>query len=162
MKAAARWFFCIALGLQACADNGDRNRQVHTSFSELTGLTVVDDKGNSQLLIKGSLASRAVVSADGQWIAAEDMKMSNLVVVRVFRFNGDRYQEIPMPELRQHWVTLARKAGVEIEDLIRPRVGVEKFGASGTSVILSFQADTGMGDSPVIDALVEIKLIPES
>ena len=110
-------------------------------------------------MIAESLGVRVVVSNDGQWLLAEDMQLSNLVVVRAFHYEGDRYREVGFSELRRHWEVLAEEAGIEFEDLIRPRVGIEGFGPDQESVQLHFQAETGLRANPEIDSVMEIPLV---
>jgi len=144
--------------LEGCAENTKSVRQVHTSFSESAGFTVTYSTGESQQLIEESLGVREVVSPSGQWIMVEDMKLSNLVVLRTFRYDDGRYREITLPAIRRHWEALAQKAGITFEDLIHPRIGIEKFAPLGNTVLLHFQADTGLKDQPEIDSIVEIRL----
>ena len=148
----------IVLFFQGCVESTEPVRQVHTSFSELSGLTVVDNNGKSQQLIAESLDVRVVVSPGGQWIVVEDMQLSNLVVIRAFKYTEDSYQEIALPEIRQHWEALSRKAGIAFQDLVHPRVGIEEFGPLENTVLLHFQADTGLKEHPEIDSVVEIGL----
>lgn len=148
----------FALLLQGCTE--EPARQVHTSFSEASGLLVEDNLGLSQRLIPESRGVRAVISPDGRWIAAEDSKLSNLVVVRAFRYSGGRYEEIPLPGVRQKWEAMANEAGLDFEDLINPRVGIEAFGPSGNSLLLSFRADTGLADRPELQGQAEFLLEP--
>jgi hypothetical protein len=148
----------IVLCLQGCAESTEPVRRVHTSFSESSGLIVVDSTGLSQQLIEESLGVRVVVSPSGQWIVVENMQLSNLVVIRAFRYIDGGYREITLPEIRRHWKALARKAGITFEDLMHTRVGIEEFGSSENTVLLHFQADTGLKDKPEIDSIVEIRL----
>ena len=148
----------VVLCFQGCAESTEPVHQVYSSFSESSGLTVVDNNGKSQQLIEESLDVRVVVSPSGEWILVEDMQLSNLVVIRAFKYTGDSYNEVTLPETWQHWETLATEVGITFEDLIRPRVGIEGFGSSEKSVQLHFQADTGLKDHPDIDSLVEIPL----
>lgn len=146
--------------LQGCTEDPAPVRQVHTSFSEATGLVVTDDRGRSQQLIAESLAVRAVVSPSGRWIAVEDSKLSNLVIVRVFHYSGERYEEIPLPGIREQWQAMAREVGLEFEDLINPRTGIEGFGPNEETILLQFSADTGLFERPELVAPVEIALQP--
>ena len=150
----------LLLCLQACSDQEAPNRQIHSSFSEVTGLTVTDNSGLSQQLIAESLGVRVVISNNAQWLLVEDMQLSSLVVVRAFYYEGDRYHEVGLSELRRRWELLAEEAGVEFEDLIRPRVGIDGFGSDQQSVLLHFRAETGLRAHPEIDSVVEIPLIP--
>jgi len=150
--------FLTVLCLKACAESTEPVRRIHTAFSESSGLTVVDGLGNTQQLTEGSLAAEAIVSSDGRWILVEDMQMSNLVVVRTFKLTRDGYREVSTPDLRQHWLQLAEDAGLTFEDLEHTRVGAEGFGPFDETVMLHFQADSGLVNSPVIDALVEVEL----
>ena len=149
----------LLICLQACSDKEVPHRQIHSSFSEATGLTVTDNSGLSQQLIAESLGVRVVISNDGQWLLVEDMQLSSLVVVRAFHFDGDRYREVGLSELRRRWEVLAEEAGVEFEDLIRPRVGIEGFGPGKGTVRLHFRAETGLRANPEIDSIVEIPLV---
>jgi hypothetical protein len=151
-------FLLIVLCFQGCAESTEPVRQVHSSFSESSGLTVVDNHGKSQQLIAESLDVRVVVSPGGQWIVVEDMQLSNLVVIRAFKYTEDSYQEIALSEIRQHWEVLSREAGIAFEDLVHPRVGIEGFGSSENVVQLHFRADTGLIENPEIDSVVEIGL----
>lgn len=148
----------FALLLQGCTE--EPARQVHTSFSEASGLLVEDNLGLSQRLIPESRGVRAVISPDGRWIAVEDSKLSNLVVVRAFRYSGGRYEEIPLPGVRQKWEAVANEAGLDFEDLINPRVGIEAFGPGGKTLLLSFRADTGLADRPELQGQAEFLLEP--
>ena len=148
----------LTLLLQGCSEEPAPDRQVHTSFSESAGLVATDNQGRSQQLISDSLAARAVVSPSGRWIAVEDSLLSNLVVVRLFRFSGEKYEEMPLPDLRKEWDALARSAGLEVEDLINPRVGIEGFGPNEETILLQFSADTGLFEQPELIAAVEIGL----
>jgi len=151
-----------ALLLQGCGEDPAPARQVHTSFSEASGLLVEDNRGLSQQLIPESRGVRAVVSPSGRWIAVEDSKLSNLVVVRAFRYSTDRYQEVPLPGVRRQWEALAGEAGLDFEDLINPRVGIEEFGSGEETLRLSFRADTGLADRPEVHGQAEILLQPAS
>lgn len=151
----------LLLCLQACSDKEAPYRQIHSSFSEAGGLTVTDNAGLSQQLITESLGVRVVISNDGQWLLVEDMQLSNLVVVRAFHFDGDRYREVGLSELRRRWEMLAAEAGLDFEDLVRPRVGIEGFAADQQSVQLHFQAETGLKEHPEIDSIVEIPLVSQ-
>lgn len=136
--------FCIltlVLWLCGCGQSNPAGHLIQTQFLETSGLTVIDSSGESQQLIENSLHARAVVSPSGQWIAVEDMKMSDLVVVRLFRRHNGRYQELELPELRQHWMQLAEQGGIPFEDLIRPRVNIDNFGPSEKTLLLRFQAE---------------------
>ena len=148
----------LTLLLQACMEDPAPGRQIHATFSETTGLVVTDDEGRSQQLISDSVAARAVVSPSGRWIAVEDSRLSNLVIVRVFRFSGERYEEIPLPGIGGEWSALARGAGLEADDLINPRVGIEGFGPNEETILLRFSADTGLYGQPELIAPVEIAL----
>ena len=147
-----------ALLLQGCADDAVPVRQVHTSFTEASGLLVTDGQGLSQQLIPESLAVRAVVSPSGRWIAVEDTRLSNLVVVRAFRYSGERYEEIVLPGIREQWHAMADRAGLEFEDLINPRVGIEAFGPLEQTLLLQFRADSGLAAEPELSARAEIAL----
>lgn len=149
----------LLLCLQACSDQEAPYRQIHSSFSEATGLTVTDNSGLSQQLIAESLGVRVVVSNDGQWLLVEDMQLSSLVVVRAFHYEGDRYREIGFSEVRRRWEVLAEEVGIDFEDLIRPKVGIEGFGPGQESVQLHFRAETGLRAHPEIDSIVEIPLV---
>ena len=149
----------LLLCLLACSDQGATHRQVHSSFSEARGLTVTDNSGLSQQLIAESLGVRVVASNDGQWLLVEDMQLSSLVVVRAFHYEGGRYREVGLSELRRRWEVLAEEAGIDFEDLIRPRVGIEGFGPDQESVQLHFRAETGLLAHPEIDSIVEIPLV---
>ena len=151
----------LALLTQGCTEDPPPVRQVHTSFSETAGLVVTDDQGRSQQLIAESLAVRAVVSPSGRWIAVEDSKLSNLVVVRLFRHSDGRYEETPLPDIRENWRRLAHEAGLELEELINPRVGIEGFGPDEETLQLQFSADTGLFEQPELIAMVEIALEPQ-
>jgi hypothetical protein len=86
------------------------------------------------------------------------MKLSNLVVIRAFRYSGDRYEEVPLPGIKRQWEKLARAGGVAFEDLVNPRVGIEGFDSSESTITLLFQADTGLQDRPELVAMVEMPL----
>lgn len=160
-SATAALILALAL-LQACnADDPPATVAVQTHFSESSGLTVVGSDGHSQQLLEGSLAARSVVSPTGRWILVEDMQLSNLVVIRAFRRTNGHYDEIALPGIRAHWEAMAADAGIGFEDLVNPRVGIEGFGEAGRSVLLRFTADTGLAESPELDALAEI-VLPEA
>lgn len=148
----------VALLLQGCVEDAAPVRQVHTSFTEASGLVVTDGHGLSQQLIPESLAVRAVVSPSGRWIAVEDTRLSNLVVVRAFRYSGERYEEIALPGIRAQWQIMASRADLEFEDLINPRVGIEEFGPEERTIRLQFSADSGLTDEPELSARAEIAL----
>lgn len=150
----------LALWLHGCGDDTHPAHQVHARFSDSSGLIVTDDNGESQQLIAESLDARPVVAPSGQWIAVEDMQMSNLVVVRLFRHHNGAYEEIALPEIRQHWEALARESGIAFEDVLRPRVGIESFGPAERTLLLRFHADAE-GDRE-IDSVVEIALAGKS
>lgn len=130
----------LLLCLQGCGQDTAPGQPVHTEFSQSTGLTVSDADGTSQQLIADSLDARAVVSPSSQWIAVEDMRMSNLVVVRLFHRQGGHYQEVALPELRTHWEQLAQQAGIAFEDLVAPRIAIESFDENESHLLLRFQA----------------------
>ena len=144
--------------IHGCKDDAGPARAVHTSFGEATGLVVRDSRGNIQQLIPDSMAVRAVVSPSGRWIAVEDSRLSNLVVVRVFRDSGERYEEIPLPAIREQWRSIAQAAGLEYEDLINPRVGIEGFGPDERTLRLQFRADSGLAGQPELSGQAEIAL----
>jgi hypothetical protein len=144
--------------LQGCGAERTPALPVHATFSEASGLVVEDGRSTTQQLIPEALDVRAVVSPSGRWIVAEEMKLSNLVVIRAFRYSGDRYEEVPLPGIKQQWETLAREGGVAFEDLVNPRVGIEGFDSSESTVTLLFQADTGLQDRPELVAMVEVPL----
>ena len=146
--------------LQGCGAERTPAQPVRTSFSEASGLVVEDGRGRTQQLIADALDARAVVSPSGRWIAVEEMQLSNLVVIRAFRFSGDRYEEVAVPGIKRQWEALAREAGVAFEDLINPRVGIEGFGPSENSVLLLFRADTGLDERPDLAAEAEVPLEP--
>ena len=148
----------IVLYLQACSDNTESPRQVHTSFSDSSGLTVTDNDGNSQQLIAESLGVRVVVSPNAEWIMVEDMQFSNLVVIRAFHHTSHGYQEVFLPEIKQQWEAIAQEAGINMEDLTHARVGVGEFGAHENTVSLSFQADAGTVGKRDLVSVIEIKL----
>ena len=148
----------LALLLQACAEEAVPARQVHTSFTQAAGLVVTDSQGLSQQLIAESQAARAVISPSGLWIAVEDSRLSNLVVVRIFRYTGERYVEVPMPGIREQWQALAGEAGLDFEDLINPRVGIEDFGPDERTLSLQFRADTGLAEPAELSAQRAIEL----
>ncbi len=150
--------FLIVLCLQGCTESTESVHQIHTSFSESAGFIVTGSNGKPQRLIEESMGVRAVVSPSGEWIVVEDMQLSNLVVVRAFRYTDGGYLEVVLPGIRSQWETLARQAGVKFEELMRPHVGIEGFGPSESTVLLHFQADTGPVSSQGIDSLVEIEL----
>lgn len=151
-------FLLLLLCLQGCSEESEPARQVHTSFSESSGLTVSDNTGLSQQLIRDSLGVRVVLSDDARWLLVEDMQLSNLVVVRAFRYNGASYQEVALPLLRRHWERLAGESGLAFEDLLRPRIGIEGFGPGENSVRLHFRADSPGLQHPGIDSVVVIPL----
>ena len=155
---SALFVLAIALCSQGCSESEEPARHVHTSFSEATGLQVYDSAGLSQQLIRESLGVRAIVSPSGRWIAVEDMQLSNLVGVRAFEYTDGNYREVTGLGIRQQWEALAEAAGVEMEELIRPHVGIEAFGPGEDTIFLRFKADTGMSGHPEIDAVVEIPL----
>ncbi|MGK2925135.1 MAG: hypothetical protein ACSLE2_05895 [Lysobacterales bacterium] len=144
--------------LQGCGAERTPAQPVHTSFSATSGLVVEDGRGKTQQLIPDALDVRAVVSPSGRWIAVEEMKLSNLVAVRAFRFSGNRYEEVALPGIKRQWEALAAEAGVAFEDLVNPRVGIEGFGASESTITLLLQADTGRQDRPELVAMVEVPL----
>jgi hypothetical protein len=148
----------VALLMHACADDAAPVRQVHTSFTEASGLVVTDGRGPSQQLIPDSRGVRTLVSPSGRWIAVEDTRLSNLVIVRAFRYSGERYEEVPLPGIRQRWQSIANQAGLQFDDLINPRVGIEGFGPEERSVLLHFRADSGLPDAPELSARAEIAL----
>ena len=148
----------LSLALHGCSDDAAPVRAVHTSFSEAAGLVVTDSRGNSQRLIPDTVAARAVVSPSGRWIAVEDSRLSNLVVVRLFRDSGQRYEEIPLPEIREQWRSIAQAAGLEFEDLINPRVGIEGFGPDERTLRLQFRAESGLAGRPELSGQAEIAL----
>jgi len=150
----------LLVWLQGCGADTRAPHQVHVQFSDTSGLTVTDDSGKSQQLIAESLDVRPVVAPSGKWIAVEDMRMSNLVVVRLFRYHHGTYAEIALPEIRQHWEALARESGIAFEDLLRPRVAIESFDPTEKILLLRFQADTD-GDRE-IDSMLEIALAGKS
>lgn len=154
--------FTLALLLCGCGPSDPAAHQIQTQFQETSGLTVTDSNGKSQQLIKDSLHARAVVSPTGQWVAVEDMKMSDLVVVRLFHHHNGRYDELELPELKQHWGHLAEQAGITFEDLVRPRVRIENFDPAEETLLLRFQAEAepqgGDAFSNEIDDVVAIPL----
>jgi len=151
----------LLLCLQGCSEESEPARQVHTSFSETSGLTVSDTAGLSQQLIGDSLGVRVVLSGDARWLLVEDMQLSNLVVVRAFRYTGEAYQEVSLPVLRKYWEALARESGLEFEDLVRPAIGIEGFGPGENSVLLHFRADSPGLQHPGVNSVVEIPLEPD-
>lgn len=144
--------------LQACGAERTPALPVHATFTEASGLVVEDGRGNTQQLIPEALDVRTVVSPSGRWIAVEEMKLSNLVIIRAFRFSGDRYEEVALPGIKQQWEALAAEAGVAFEDLVNPRVGIEGFGPSESTITVLLQADTGLQDHPELVAMVEMPL----
>ena len=150
--------FLLVLCLQGCAESTEPIRQVHTSFSESSGLIVTDSSGKSQRLIKESIGVRAVVSPSGEWIVVEDMQFSNLVVIRAFHHTQSGYQEVLLPEITRQWQAFARNAGSSLEDLMHARVGIEEFGPLENTVRLRFQADGEPAGSPDLVSVIEIKL----
>jgi hypothetical protein len=148
----------LLLSLQGCSDTPKPARQVQTSFSGSSGLTVSDSTGLSQQLIKESLGVRVVASENGQWLLVEDMQLSNLVVVRAFQYRDGSYREASLPGIRQQWQSLAQERGLAFEDLMHPRVGVDGFGIDEKTVLLHLRADTGLASNPEIDSIVEISL----
>jgi hypothetical protein len=144
--------------LQACGAERTPALPVHATFSETSGLVVEDGHGKTQQLIPDALDVRAVVSPSGRWIAAEEMKLSNLVVIRAFRFSGNRYEEVALPGIKRQWEALAAEAGVAFEDLVNPRAGIEGFGPSESTITLLLQADTGRQGRPELVATVEVPL----
>lgn len=159
MQAKALYFLLCALLLQGCSESAETVRQVHTSFSESAGLTVTDAGGLSQQLIAESLSVRVVISPSADWILVEDMQMSNLVVIRAFRYVEGAYRESIIAEMRPLWEQLARQSGIAFEDLVHTRVGIEKLGPAERSVFLHFQADSVTGEGPGIDSVLEIDLL---
>jgi hypothetical protein len=153
-------FLLLAPLLLACSESGEPARRVHTEFTPESGLTVSDSSGRAQRLIEHSLAARALVSPDGRWIVAEDMKYSNLTTVRFFQDTGESYREIRLPAVRRHWEQLARNAGIAYEDLMNTRLGIEGFGADGNSVILSFRAEAEQPGGEEILSRLEVALSP--
>jgi hypothetical protein len=147
----------IVLCLQGCSDNTESLRQVHTSFTESSGLTVIDHNGKSQQLIGESLGVKVVVSPSTKWILVEDMQLSNLVVIRAFRLTKQGYQEVLLPEMKHQWEAFAQQAGVNMEDLIHPRVGIEEFGPHENTVSLRFRADVGTAGNDMV-SVIEISL----
>jgi len=158
MQAKAFCFLLCALFLQGCSENAETVRQVHTSFSESAGLTVTEAGGLSQQLIAESLGVRVVISPSADWILVEDMQLSNLVVIRAFRYVEGAYRESGIAEMRPLWEKLASQAGIAFEDLVHTRVGIEKLGPAERSVFLHFQADSVTGEGPGIDSVLEIDL----
>lgn len=156
--ALARFALLLVLLLPGCSEDSAPPRQVHTAFTEASGLVVTDSLGLSQQLVAESQAARAVVSPSGRWIAVEDSRLSNLVVVRVFRFDGERYEEVPVPGIREQWEKMAAGSGLSFEDLINPRVGIEGFGPGERTLLLQFHADTGFADPTELSARREIGL----
>jgi hypothetical protein len=146
--------------LQGCGAEQAPAQPVQTSFAETSGLVVEDGRGKTQQLIPDALDVRAVVSPSGRWILVEEMKLSNLVVIRAFRFSGDRYEEVALPGIKRQWEALAAEAGVAFESLVNPRVGIEGFGPSENTVLLLFRADTGLAEQPELAAEVEVPLEP--
>lgn len=144
--------------LQGCGAERTPALPVHATFSEPSGLVVEDGRGTTQQLIPEALAVRAVISPSGRWIVAEEMKLSNLVVIRAFRYSGDRYDEVSLPGIRRQWEALAREGGVAFEDLVNPRVGIEGFDPSESTITLRFRADAGLQDRPELIATVEVPL----
>jgi hypothetical protein len=55
---------------------------------------------------------------------------------------------------------MANEAGLDFEDLINPRVGIEAFGPGGNTLLLSFRADTGLADRPDLQGQAEFLLEP--
>jgi hypothetical protein len=158
MRARILGVVLIVLCLHGCTNNAETPRQVHTSFTDSSGLTVTDNNGNSQQLIAESLGVRVVVSPSADWIVVEDMQLSNLVVIRAFHHTSHGYQEVPLPEIKQHWQAIAQKAGINMEDLTHARVGIEEFGPHDNTVSLSFQADAAVAGEPDLVSVIEIKL----
>ncbi len=150
--------FLLSLFLHGCGESAQPVRLVHTSFSEESGLTVVAGTGKPQQLIEESLGVNVAVSPGGQWIVVEDMQFSDLVVIRAFQYTNDGYRETPIAEIRLQWETLAHQAGLSFEDLIHPRVGFEEFGSAENTVLLHFQADTGIAGNDRIDSVLEVQL----
>ena len=144
------------LSLQGCGEDARTPHQVQARYSHASGLIVTDGSGKSQQLIAETLDARPVVASSGQWIAVEDMRMSSLVVVRLFCYQNGAYEEVTLPEIRQHWEALARDSGIAFEDLLRPRVAIESFGPAEETLLLSFRADTEGGRE--IDSMLEIVL----
>ena len=147
----------LLLCLLGCSQESGPGRQ---AISESSGLTVSDNEGLSQQLIGDSLGVRVVMSEDARWLLVEDMQLSNLVVVRAFRFDGERYREVDLPAMRQIWESLAVDSGIDFEDLVRPRIGIEGFGPGGNSVRLHFRADSADAQHAGIDAIEKIPLEP--
>ena len=156
----ARLVLLLALLLPGCAEDSPPPRQVHTSFTETAGLVVTDSQGLSQQLIAESQAARAVVAPSGRWIAVEDSKLSNLVFVRIFRYDGKRYEEVAAPGIREQWRRIAAGVGLSFEELINPRVGIEGFGPEERTLVLQFRADTGLADPVELSARHEMSLEP--
>jgi hypothetical protein len=148
----------IVLCLQGCSDKSESLRQVHTSFSDSSGLTVTDNNGKSQQLIAESLGVRVVVSPSTEWIMVEDMQFSNLVLIRAFHYTRQGYQEVLLPEIKQQWETFAQKAGINMEDMIHARVGIEEFGPLENTVSLRFQADAVTAGKQDLVSVMEIRL----
>ncbi len=148
----------IVLCLQGCSDNSETLSQVHTSFSESSGLTVTDNSGKSQQLIGESLGVRTIISPSTKWILVEDMQFSDLVVIRAFHRTRQGYQEVLLPEIKLQWEAFAQKAGVSVDDLLHARVGIEEFGPDEKTVILRFQADAGMAGAHEVVSVMEIRL----
>ena len=150
----------LALWLCSCGQHEPAVDRVQTQFSESSGLTVTDSSGQSQLLIPDSLGARAVVSPSEQWIAVEDMQLSDLVVVRLFRYRDGSYREIGLPELRQHWEQLAQQAGIAFEDLVHPRVAIASFGPDESMLLVRFQAEVEAEGASGIESVLAIPLEP--
>lgn len=152
--------FLFCQGCYSDDSEPEPTRHIHTSFSDSTGLMVSNSDGLSQQLIKESLDVRVVASKSAQWLIVEDMQLSNLVIIRTFRLNKGKYEEVELPEIKSQWETLADQADISYENLIQPRIGIEGMGisASGETVLLHFRADTGNVGYPEIDSVVEVSL----
>jgi hypothetical protein len=157
-KSYASLVLALALCLHGCAPSTPQPHQVQIQFLESSGLTVTNSSGQTQQLIADSRDARAVVSPSAQWIAVEDMQMSNLVVVRLFHYQDGIYEEIALPELRQHWEQLARQAGITFEDLVRPRIAIESFDPAENTLLVRFQAETEPQGGKGIDSVFAIPL----
>ena len=157
-KAGTGLLLVVLAVLYGCSDNTPAVRHIHTAFSETSGLTVSIDNGPTQRLLDRSQDARAVVSPDGRWILVEDKQFSNLTVIRAFVFSADGYREIELPALRVNWEALAAEVRLSIDDLLRPRVGIEGFVPGGESVLLHFQADAADRKHPGIDSVIAIPL----
>jgi len=97
---------------------------VHTESLPDGSFTVTVGAGEPQRLIEAAQQYRPVLSPDSRWLAVETRLFSDLQVVRVFRRDGDRFEEVDPDPVLATWARVASREGFLVEDVVRARASV--------------------------------------